>query len=96
MNQLGTLFVYELLVDALCMSLRCLRGMVIGHRIGESRHRSRVGGSFSRGNSEAKLCDWIDLDGGITSAIYGNRGVWCDGVVWRRANLMALGYRYVL
>ena len=69
------------------MSQEYLRGMVIGHRVGESRERGRLGIDRKGGRVEAKMSNRIYLEDRIAADIPGNRGFWCGssgGVVESR------------
>ena len=67
---------------ALFVSQEYLRGMVIGHRVGESRERGRSGIGRKGGRVEAKVSTRIYLEDRIAGDIPGNRGFRC-GVVGR-------------
>ena len=71
------------------------RGMVIGHRVGESRERGRLGNGRKRGRVEAKVSNRIYLEDRIAGDIPGNRGFRC-GVVRRCSSISAKNFAGVL
>ena len=77
------------------MSKECLRGMVIGHRVGESRERGRLGIGRKGGRVEAKVGDRIYLEDRIAGIIPGNRGFRC-GVTERCSGVPAKDFAGVL
>ena len=70
-DQIRALFRHEGRVGALFLSQKYLRGMVIGHRFGESRERGRLGIGRKWGRVEAKVGNRIYLEDRIAG---GNRG----------------------
>ena len=69
--------------------------MVVGHRIGESRERGRLGVGRKGVRAEAKVSDRIDLENRIAGIIRGNRGFHC-GVTERRSGVPAKNCEDVL
>ena len=78
-------------VIALFVSQEYLRGMVIGHRVGESRERGRLGIGRKGGRIEAKVSNRIYLEDRIAGDISGNRGFRC-GVVGRCNRISAKSF----
>ena len=60
-----------------------LWGVVVGHRIGESRERVRLGVGRREVRVEAKVSDRIYLEDRIAGIIPGNRGFRCGVTKWR-------------
>ena len=83
-DHIRALFRHEGRVIALFVSQEYLRGMVIGHRVGESREHGRLGIGRKGGRIEAKVSKRIHIEDRIAGDISGNRGFRC-GVV-RRCN----------
>ena len=77
------------------MSQEYLRGMVIGHRVGESRERGRLGIGRKGGRVEAKVGNRIYLEDRIVGIIPGNRGFRC-GVTERCSGVPAKDFADVL
>ena len=77
------------------MSQEYLRGMVIGHRVGESRERGRLGMGRKEGRGEAKVSNRIDLEDRVADIIPGNRGFRC-GVTERCSGVPAKDFAGVL
>ena len=77
------------------MSQKYLWGVVIGHRIGESRERGRLGVGRRGVRVEAKVSDRIYLDERIAGIIPGNRGFRC-GVTERRGGVPAKDFSSML
>ena len=73
-------------VGALFSSQKYLRGMVIGHRFGESRERGRLGIGRKWGRVEAKVSNRIYLEDRIAGDIRGDRDFRC-GVVGRSSRI---------
>ena len=72
-DQIRALFRHEGRVIALFVSQKYLRGMVIGHRVGESREHGRLGIGRKGGRVEAKVSNRIYLEDRIAGDIPGNR-----------------------
>ena len=70
------------------MSQAYLRGMVIGHRVGESRERGRLGIGRKGGRVEAEVSNRIYREDRIAGDIPGNRGFRCE-VVGRCSRISA-------
>ena len=68
---------------------KCIYRKGVGHQIGESRERGRVGIGRVGGSIEANVSDRINIKGrvAINSVIHGNRGVRQYGVTKRRNRL---------
>ena len=66
-------------------------GMVIGHRVGESREHGRLGIGRKGGRIEAKVSNQIDIEDRIAGDISGNRGFRC-GVVGRCKRISAKNF----
>ena len=82
-DHIRALFRHEGRVIALFVSQEYLRGMVIGHRFGESRERGRLGIGRKWGRVEAKVGNRIYLEDRIAG---GNReGAGVSGARGRRA-----------
>ena len=62
--------------------------MIVGHRIGESRERGRLGVGRTGVRVEAKVSDRIYLEDRIAGIIPGNRSFRC-GVTERRGGVSA-------
>ena len=77
------------------LSQKYLRGMVIGHRFGESRERGRLGIGRKWGRVEAKVSNRIYLENRIVCGIPWNRGFRC-GVVGRCGRISAKKFAGVL
>ena len=90
-DQIRALFRHEGRVIALFVSQEYLRGMVIGHRVGESRERGRLGIGRKGGRIEAKVSNRIYLEDRIAGDISGNRGFRC-GVVGRCNRISAKSF----
>ena len=81
------------------VSQEYLRGMVIGHRVGESREHGRLGIGRKGGRIEAKVSNRIEakvsnriyLEDRIAGDISGNRGFRC-GVVGRCNRISAKNF----
>ena len=73
---------------ALFVSQEYLGGMVIGHRVGESRERGHLGMGRKGGRVEAKVSNRIYLEDRIAGIIPGNRGFRC-GVTERCSGVPA-------
>ena len=69
--------------------------MVIGHRVGESRERGRLGIGRKGGRVEAKVSNRIYLEDRVAGDIPGNRGSRC-GVVGRCGRISAKNFAGVL
>ena len=76
---------------ALFVSQEYLRGMVIGHRVGESREHGRLGIGRKGGRIEAKVSNRIYIEDRIAGDISGNRGFRC-GVVGRCNRISAKNF----
>ena len=72
-----------------------LRGVVVGHQIGESRERGRLGVGKRGVRVEAKVSDRVDLEDNIAGIIPGNRG-FRFGVTERRGGVPANNFSGVL
>ena len=75
----------------LFVSQKYLRGMVIGHRVGESREHGRLGTGRKGGRVEAKVSNRIYLEDRNAGDIPGNRGFRCGvvgGVVKSRRRIL--------
>ena len=68
-DQIRALFRQEGRVGALFLSQKYLRGMVIGHRVGESREHGRLVIGRKWGRVEAKVSDRIYLEDRIAGGI---------------------------
>ena len=90
-----TLFRNEGRVVALFVSQEYLRGMVIGHRVGESRERGRLGIGRNGGRVETKVSNRIYLEDRIAGNIPGNRGFRC-GATERCSGVPAKDFAGVL
>ena len=77
------------------MGQKYLWGMVVGHRIGESRERGHLSVGGRRVRVEAKVCDRIYLEDRIAGVIPGNRAFRC-GVLERRRKVSAKDFSGVL
>ena len=77
------------------MSQEYLRAMVIGHRVGESQERGRLGIGRKGGRAEAKVSNRIYLEDHIAGDIPGNRVFRC-GVVGRWGRISAKNFAGVL
>ena len=73
------------------MSQEYVRGMVIGHRVDESREHGRLGIGKKGGRIEAKGSTRIYLEDRIAGDIPGNRGFRC-GVVGRCNRISAKNF----
>ena len=78
-------------VIALFVSQEYLRGMVIGHRVGESREHGRLGIGRRGGRIKAKVSNRIYIEDRIAGDISRNRGFRC-GVVGRCNRISAKNF----
>ena len=94
-DQIRALFRQELRDGALFLSQKYLRGMVIGHRFGESREHGRLGNGREWGRVEAKMSNRIYLEDRIAGGVPVNRGLRC-GVGERCGDVAAKNFAGVL
>ena len=80
---------------ALFVSQEYLRGMVIGHRVGESRECGRLGIGRKESRVEARVSNRIYFEDRIAGDIPGNRGFRC-GVVGRCSRISAKNFAGVV
>ena len=90
-DHIRALFRHEGRVIALFVSQEYLRGMVIGHRVGESREHGRLGIGRKGGRIEAKVSNRIYIEDRIAGDISRNRGFRC-GVVGRCNRISAKNF----
>ena len=89
------LFRYERRVNALFLGQKYCWGVVVGHRIGESRERGRLGVGRRGARVEAEVSERIYPEDRIAGIIPGNRGFRC-GVTARRGGVPAKEFSGVL
>ena len=94
-DQIRALFRHEGRVGALFLNQKYLRGMVTGHRLGESRERGCLGIGRKWGRVEAKVSNRIYLEDRTAGGIPWNRGFRC-GVVGRCGRISAKKFAGVL
>ena len=72
-----------------CVCQACLWGIVVGHRIVESREGGLVSIGWVGGRIETDVRDRINLENSVADGIHGNRGIRRYGVTDQRNSLLA-------